>query len=172
MSVLTKNKILEEIKTGRIKIEPFESKAVGPGSIDLRLGNTFRVHKRQEKVLKITNTTDFRQITEVVSVPKGESLLLKPGETVLGVTMEKIILASNLCGWLEGRSRFARVGLGVHVSAGFVQPGTANNPVLEITNLSPTPFALVPGIKICQIVFERCEGRSFYRGKFKDQDKP
>ena len=172
MSVLTKNKILEEIKAGKIKIEPFDKESVGPGSVDLTLGETFRFFKRQNKVYKVTDEADFKEITEVVTLKNGRSLLLKPGETVLGVTKEKLTLPANICGRIEGRSRFARLGLGVHVTAGFIQPGVSNHQVLEITNLSPTPLSLVPGIKICQVVFERCEGESVYKGKFKDQDRP
>lgn len=88
------------------------------------------------------------------------------------MTQEKITLSPDLCGWFEGRSRFARIGLGVHVSAGFIQPGVANYQVLEITNLGPTPVFLVPDVRICQIVIERCEGKAVYKGRFKDQEKP
>lgn len=172
MSVLAKDKILEEIKKGNLKIEPLDIGQVGPGSVDLTLGNQFRVFERQNGVCKITEETDFQKITKETKISEKEPLLLKPGETVLGVTQEKISLSSDLCGWIEGRSRFARIGLGVHVSAGFIQPGTSNYQVLEITNLSPTPLSLIPGIKICQVVIERCEGKGIYKGRFKDQDKP
>lgn len=172
MSILTKDKILEEIKAGTIKIEPLDEKSVGPGSVDLTLGDTFRVFKRQNEVFEVGEEVNFRKITETVTIKKGKPLLLKPGETVLGVTKERVSLPPNICGWIEGRSRFARIGLGVHVTAGFVQPGTSNHQVLEITNLSPTPLSLSPGVKVCQVIFERCEGEGFYRGKFKDQDRP
>lgn len=172
MSVLTKNQILEEIKKGNIKIEPFDESQVGPGSVDLTLGHQFRVFERQDEVVAVNEETDFKKITREVTVRQDNPLLLKPGETVLGVTQEKITLSPDLCGWLEGRSRFARIGLGVHVSAGFLQPGISNYQVLEITNLGPTPLSLTPGVKICQIVIERCEGEAVYKGRFKDQEKP
>lgn len=172
MSVLARDKILEEIKKGSIKLEPFDENQVGPGSVDLTLGSHFRVFERQNGVEKVSEETDFRKITKEIEITKDTPLLLKPGETVLGITQEKITLSPDLCAWIEGRSRFARLGLGVHVSAGFIQPGTSNYQVLEITNLGPTPLSLSPGIKICQVVFERCEGEGVYKGRFRDQEKP
>lgn len=172
MTVLAKNKILEEIKKGRVKIEPFNKNQVGPGSIDLTLGTKFRVFERQDDVCQVTEKTDFKKLTREIEITPDNPLLLKPGETVLGVTQEKITLAPEFCGWFEGRSRFARIGLGVHVSAGFIQPGVSNYQVLEITNLGPTPLLLIPGVKICQIVIERCEGGAIYKGRFKNQDRP
>ena len=172
MSVLAKDKILEEIEKGNLKIKPFDKSQVGPGSIDLTLGKHFRVFERQDEVCQVTEKTDFQKITTEVKISKKNPLLLKPWETVLGVTQEKVSLSSDLCGWIEGRSRFARIGLAVHISAGFIQPGTSNYQVLEITNLGPTPLSLIPGIKICQVVIERCEGEGVYKGRFKDQEKP
>ena len=94
---------------------------------------------------------------------------MKPGEVVLGITQEKVTLASNIAGWLEGRSRFARVGLMVHISSPFMQPGINNREVLEIANLSATPLTIFPGTKICQFVFEYCQGKAAYEGRFKTQ---
>ncbi len=172
MSILTREKILEEIQQGRIKVEPFEKASVGPGSIDLTLGNNFRVFKRRNEVFKVENESDSKDLTEAITIEAGGSLLLKPGETVLGITVEKLTLAPSICGWIEGRTRFARIGLGVHVTAGFIQPGVSNHQVLEVTNLSPITLSLSPGLKICQIVFERCEGESVYQGYVKNQTAP
>ena len=172
MSILTKDKILEEIKKGNLRIKPFNKDQVGPGSIDLTLGKHFRVFERQDGVCQVTEKTDFKKITSKVIISKKHPLLLKPWETVLGVTQEKVTLSPNLCAWIEGRSRFARIGLAVHISAGFVQPGTSNYQVLEMANLGPTPLSLIPGVKICQLVIQRCEGKAVYQGRFKDQDRP
>ncbi|MFA5987026.1 MAG: dCTP deaminase, partial [Candidatus Paceibacterota bacterium] len=70
------------------------------------------------------------------------------------------------------RSRFARVGLGVHVTAGFIQPGSDNYPVLEMTNLGPVPLSIKPGVKVCQFIFQRCDGEAKHDGKFVNQIKP
>jgi len=172
MAILTHDKILEEIQKGNIIIEPFSREQVGPASVDLHLGNIFRILKPQKDAFPVTEEAHTESISEVVEIPDGEFFLLHPRETVLGITKEKVTLPQDLCGWLEGRSRFARIGLGVHITSGFIQPGISNHQVLEIANLSPAPLKLFPNTKICQIVLERCEGKAKYQGDFKDQTKP
>ncbi|NCN03456.1 MAG: dCTP deaminase, partial [Candidatus Pacebacteria bacterium] len=88
---------------------------------------------------------------------------------IIAITKEKITLPGNICGWLEGRSRFARLGLLIHISAGLIQPGVDNHQVLEITNLSPNTLVLYAGERICQLAFQRCEGEAFYKGRFEKQ---
>lgn len=172
MSVLTQNKISEEIKKGNIIIEPFNKNQIGAGSIDLSLGNRIRIFDKTTKTLEILEKADYQKITEEVEISKIKPFILKPNETILAGTKEKLTLSSNLCGWIEGRSRFARMGLGVHVTAGFIQPGTSNHPVLEITNLGPISLILIPEVRICQIIIERCESRAIYKGRFKNQTYP
>jgi dCTP deaminase len=172
MSILTGEVILEEIAKGSIVIDPFDESRVGPGSIDLGLGNKFRVFERQNEVFHVLNDSDVEVVTNPIEISDDESMMLKPGETILGITREKITLASDISGWLEGRSRFARLGLGVHITAGFMNPGISNYQVLEMTNLSPTPLALHPGVLICQMIFERCEGAATYSGRFQNQERP
>ena len=90
-------------------------------------------------------------------------------ETVLGITRERLRLPPNICGWLDGRSRFARVGLMIHVTAGFLSPGIDNRQVLEISSLADRPLRLHAGVSICQVVLQRAEGAAVYRGRFADQ---
>jgi len=168
MGVLTGEEILKEIRLGNIEIDPFEEGMVGPGSIDLRLGNEFRVFKKLRNACVVDDGISMEDLTERLEVK--ESFTLMPGETVLGITLERIKLPSTICGWLEGRSRFARMGLVIHMTAGFVQPGINNRQVLEIGNLAPFPLVLKPGVKICQMVLQRTEGEAFYRGKFMNQN--
>jgi dCTP deaminase len=85
--------------------------------------------------------------------------------------LERIRLAADISARLEGRSRFARLGLLVHVSAGFVSPGVDNRQVLEISNLADRRLKLVAGTRICQLIFERTEGLARYRGRFADQEE-
>lgn len=170
--ILTHDVILDEIKQGAIKIEPFDETKVGPGSVDLRLGNLFRRFIHLNEVYQVTDQANFEDITELVEIAEGDSLLIKPGETVLGITLEKVTLPPTMSGWIEGRSRFARIGLGVHITSGFAQPGVSNQTVLEITNLGPTPLALIPGTHICQFIFERAEGSAQYAGSFQGQHTP
>ena len=94
---------------------------------------------------------------------------MKPGELILGITKEKITLPGYLCGWLNSRSRYARLGLMVHITAPFIQPGVSNKQVLEIYNASPNNLELIPGERLCQLIFERCEGFIKYHGEFRKQ---
>ena len=169
MAVLTREEILKEIRRGTIKIEPFEEDQVGPGSFDLRLGNEFRVFKKLRSALVVDEDISLEDLTERVDVK--DSFTLMPGENVLGITQERIRLPSDICGWLEGRSRFARIGLVIHMTASFVQPGIDNRQVLEIGNLAPFPLVLKPGVRICQMILDRTEGKASYDGSFKSQDR-
>ena len=166
MTVLTKNEILKEIAKGRIKITPFNKKNIGPASIDLTIDNKFRVFKEVDKFL-VNEKSDYKKITQLKKV--RDSFILKPGELALGITKERIKLPSDICGWLSGRSRFARIGLLVHITANFVQPGINNKQVLEIRNVSPTNLIIKPGTRICQIILEKTQGKAEYKGKFKQQ---
>ena len=163
---------MKYIKDGRIRINPFEKDQIGPTSIDLTLGNEFRVFRKVRKVFHVREDMNYEEVTQVISVKDGDYLLLMPGELVHGITKEKVRLPEDLAGWIEGRSRFARIGLMIHVTAGLVQPGCDNKQVLEISNMSPMPIALYPGTRICQIILEQVEGTAKYEGKFKDQTKP
>lgn len=132
----------------------------------------FRVFKKVRKVFHVKEEISYEEITEVVEVRDGDHILLMPGELVHGITRERIRLSENLAGRIEGRSRFARIGLMTHVTAGFVQPGCDNRQVLEISNMSPMPVALYPSTRICQIVLEEVKGEAKYTGRFRDQVTP
>ncbi len=172
MSVLIGKEIGKALKNKKIKIEPLDKSQIGPGSIDLTLGNDFRVFKKRSKIYHVKNDSLFQDITKNVHVKNGDSIVIKPGEMILGITKEKITLADNISGRLEGRSRFARFGLAVHVTAGFMHPGISNHQVLEIVNLGHAPLALYPGTRICQFIFEECDGHAKYQGRFVEQVKP
>lgn len=168
--LLAKDAIIKELEKGTIKVVPtLDASQIRQASIDLRLGKTFRVFKKAKKFIPITEETDYKDYTEEV---ERETFILYPQETVLGVTMEKITLPGDICAWIEGRSRFARLGLLIHISAGLIQPGINNHQVLEITNLGPNALELHAGEKVCQLVFQRMEGKSIYDGRFADQTTP
>jgi len=169
--VLSKTKILEMMKKGELLITPFVKENLGAASIDLRLGNEFLVPKGKCKIAVRENTyfsKEFQNCVKKTKVGK-EGITLKPFQLVLGTTQEKITLSKNLCGTLQGRSRFARLGVMVHISSDFVHPGVDNMQVLEILNVSPFTLTLYPGMKICQILFERMEKGVEYQGSFKKQ---
>jgi len=165
--ILTKKVILEEIKKGRIKIKPFNPKQVGPGSIDLTLDNKFRIFKKDIKKLKISEKSDYKKYTKLI---RADKIILQPGQIALGITKEKIELPEDICGWLQGRSRFARLGLVVHITASFVHPGSVNKQVLEMINLNKFPLEIKAGTKILQLILERTEGKARLKGKFVNQE--
>lgn len=167
MSILTRDEIKKEMEKGRIKIEPFLEDQIGAGSVDLHLGDEFRVYQPTRKVVDVTDDVDYVKLTDWVKMPDG--IMLMPGETVLGITLERVTLPPDICGWLEGRSRFARVGLLVHISASFMQPGISNHQLLEMSNFSPNPLRIMPSTRICQFIFQRTEGEAVYEGRFKNQ---
>lgn len=172
MAVIIGEELRKAIKSGSIKIEPFDESQVGPGSVDLTLGNDFRIFKTNLKAYEIKNDSNFEDVSRVISVADDDTIAINPGEMILGITREKITLPKNIAARLEGRSRFARFGLAVHVTAGFMQPGISNKEVLEIVNFGHTPLMLSPGTKICQLVFEECKGEAQYSGRFSAQERP
>jgi dCTP deaminase len=169
MGVLTREEILREIRQGTIEVEPFAEDQIGPGSIDLHLGNEFRIFKKLRNACVVEDSIGLDDLTDRIEAK--DSFTLMPGETVLGITRERVKFPANICGWLEGRSRFARMGLVIHMTAGFVQPGINNRQVLEIGNLAPFPLVLKPGVRICQLVLQRTEGEASYQGRYMRQDK-
>ncbi len=170
MAVLTRDEIIKKINIGEIIIEPFEKTRVGPASVDLTLGNTFRVFKNVHDLIHLSENVDVDAVSELVTVKDYFTLL--PGQTALGITVEKLTLPPTICGWIQGRSRFARIGLMVHITASFIQPGVSNKQVLEMSNAGPMPLALRPGIAICQIILEETTGKARYEGVFKHQSSP
>jgi len=167
--ILTKGEILKEIGQGGIKIQPLNKQSIGPASVDLTLGNKLRIFRGKSSGLKVIGEdVDYKKITKIIDFSKG--YLLNPGELVLGITKEKITLSESLCGWLNSRSRYARIGLMSHISAPFIAPGVSNKQVLEIFNAGHHAIKLLPNTKICQLVFQQCIGKAKYSGKWRNQE--
>jgi dCTP deaminase len=139
----------------KIVITPFSEEQLGPASVDLTLSGKFWKFKKEYLKRKIDLLeTDFKEATELYA---SDSIELAPGEMCLGLTLEKITLSGDLIGHLEGRSRYARMGLAVHVTSSLVQPGSDNHQVLEIVNMSPFRLVIHKGMRISQVVFEKLE---------------
>ncbi len=168
--ILTHDVILEELRLGRMVIDPFDAAMVGAASVDLHLGDEIRVMDRERDSIDVDDDADYARASSLRVL--NEPYPLAAGETIHGITRERIRLPPNICGWLEGRSRFARLGLMIHVTAGFVAPGIDNRQVLEISNLSGRELRIHPGTRLCQIVLQRTEGEAVYRGRFANQLKP
>ena len=167
MSVLTRDVILRELDSGRVNIDPLETSQVGVASIDLTLGREIREIVNNDAPIPVEDETDYRDHTRVLTL--DEPYRLEPGSTIHGITLEHVTLPPDLCGFLEGRSRFARLGLMIHVTSAFVQPGVSNRQVLEMSNVSSRALEIVAGVRVCQLVLMRTEGEAVYRGRFQDQ---
>jgi dCTP deaminase len=156
--ILSDKDIRQAIADGRVKITtpeagPFEH--IHASSMDFRLGNTFKLYEHSKfAVLDPMNPDSFAGNMRTITVPDGESFIVQPGEFVLGVTQEQITLPDDLVARVEGRSSLGRLGIIIHSTAGFVDPGFSGTITLEISNLNRLPVALYPGMRICQIAFE------------------
>ena len=153
--ILTKNKILEAVRSGEIRIDPFDESALDAASYDMTLHGQIRVFIEGLNEIDLADMAQdahaLMAITRIVNIPADSYYLLKPGELVLGMTVEKLTLAQDIAGTLEGRSRFARMGLMVHVTASFLQPGIRNmRQVFEIFNASRNAIRLRSGIRMAR----------------------
>ena len=167
MSVLTRKIIHQAMKNGRITITPSPSSTdIGPASIDLTMGNEIWVFKRVFKALPVdSEASQERELLEKKTIT--DSYLLLPGETIIAQTKERVKLAQNLCGWLEGRGRFARLGLDIRIAAGFIQPGADRPIFFTISNHSPVALELYPGTKVCQLIVQETVGQARYEGRYR-----
>ena len=119
---------------------------VGPASIDLHLGETLLV--------PVGDPVDLGRIRDATppKVAETDGFVIKPGEFVLGVTAESVKIPKQLAASVDGRSSIGRLGLAVHVTAGFIDPGFSGFITLEIANLSASPITLRAGVAVCQLV--------------------
>jgi dCTP deaminase len=151
-SVLSDGTIRRLVAEGRVVIEPWDETMVQPASVDLRLGPSFRVF-HNHRITAIDLADPPRNLTEHVEVDDDESFVIHPGEFVLGRTQEHVELPDDIVARIEGKSSLGRLGLIVHATAGFVDPGFKGTLTLEITNLTRVPIILWPGKPIAQLSF-------------------
>ena len=144
--------ILESIESGRIEIDPFDASFVQPSSVDLRVDSIFWVFENH-RYPHIDPREPQEDLTKAVTVPVDEAFVLHPGEFVLGSTFERVRLGSDIVARLEGKSSLGRLGLLIHSTAGFVDPGFDGYLTLELSNVANLPIAIYPGMKIGQISF-------------------
>jgi dCTP deaminase len=150
--VLSDRSIRQELKAGRIIIEPFDESCVQPSSVDLHIDRFFRVF-RNHTMPYIDVRQDQEELTELVEIAPEDVFILHPGEFVLGSTLERVALPKDLVARLEGKSSLGRLGLLIHSTAGFVDAGWDGHLTLELSNVANLPITLYPGMKIGQISF-------------------
>ena len=154
MSVLADRDIHAAIERGEIVVRPFDPNDVQPASVDLHLDRKFRVFRNNRYPY-----IDLRQpqpdLTELLEIRDDEPFILHPGEFVLGQTLEWVEIPDDLLAHLDGKSSLGRVGLLIHSTAGYVDPGWKGTLTLELSNVANLPIALYFGMKIGQISFVR-----------------
>jgi len=151
-SVLSDGTIRKLVEDGRIKIEPWDPARIQPASVDLRLGDSFRVFNNH-KVTAIDLREPPENLTEEVIVPEGEAFVIHPGEFCLARTLEWVEIPDDIVARIEGKSSLGRLGLIVHATAGFCDPGWKGTLTLELNNLTRIPIKLWPGLLIAQLSF-------------------
>jgi dCTP deaminase len=151
-SVLSDGTILALVHERRIVIDPWDAELVQPASVDLRLGDSFRVfHNHRASAIDLRDPP--AGLTEEVLVDPGESFVIHPGEFCLGRTLEWVELPDDIVARIEGKSSLGRLGLIVHATAGFCDPGWKGTLTLELNNLTRVPIKLYPGLLIAQLSF-------------------
>jgi dCTP deaminase len=162
--ILTGHEITMMYNIGRIHISSFNEKHVGPNSYDLRLSNLLLIYAQEELDMGKENPTVMLQIPD-------EGRILYPGELYLGSTVEECGSDEFVC-CIEGRSSTARLGISIHLTAGFGDCGFKSRWTLEITVAKP--IRIYPNVRICQAMFYLPQGKisKLYKGKYSKQDGP
>jgi len=165
------------LEAGEIAISPPPDLAtqLGACSLDLRLGNEFRIFERTRNAfIDPRGEIDWDAFTRVVVVADDDPFIMHPQELVLAATIEEITLPAHILGRLEGRSSLGRLGIIVHGTAPLFFPGFTGKAVMELGNIGPMPVALYPGMRICAFTFERLSSPSSrpYQGKYSGQSGP
>jgi dCTP deaminase len=178
MSVLSDRDIRGAIESGEVVIRPYDPADLQPSSVDLHLDRRFRVF-RNNRYPYIDVRKPQPDLTELVTIENDEPFILHPGEFVLGQTLEWTELPVDLVARLEGKSSLGRLGLLIHSTAGYVDPGWKGNLTLELSNVANLPIALYFGMKIGQISFfrmssavERPYGSKELGSKYQGQSEP
>lgn len=156
MGILSDKTIKEYLEEGKIVIDPLkDEQQIQPSSVDMRLGDEFKVFKVIRKpYIDPKDEEDIAEYMESSTVPEGEAFIIHPNEFALATTQEYVKVPDDLVARVEGRSSMGRLGVTMHVTAGYVDPGFEGRITLEISNIGAMPVALYPGQRVCQLVFE------------------
>ncbi|MDD2907370.1 MAG: dCTP deaminase [Candidatus Gracilibacteria bacterium] len=160
--ILADSKIKQRLQSGELEVISLGgyniNEQIGPTSLDFRLGNSFKIYKKSRQTVIDSRTGFDKDHIETITLEDGDKFVLHPGDFVLGVTMEKIKIPYDLVARCEGRSSLGRLGLIIHSTAGFIDPGFEGTITLEMTNINELPIALYVGMRIGQFAFETIDG--------------
>lgn len=150
--ILSDTTLREQLAAGRIVIEPFDEGCVQPSSIDVKISGLFRVF-RNHTARVIDVKEDMSTLTEMVEIDDDGVFMLHPGEFVLGSTLERVAVPDDMVARIDGKSSLGRLGLIIHSTAGFIDPGFDGHITLELTNIATLPITLYPNMKVGQVSF-------------------
>jgi dCTP deaminase len=152
--ILSDRDIRAAVASGNIGIEPFDDESVQPSSIDVRVDRYFRTfHNIRYPYIDVKK--EMEDLTELIEVEEQGVFILHPGEFVLGSTLEEVRLPNDVVASLEGKSSLGRLGLLIHSTAAWVDPGFKGHLTLELSNVATLPITIYPGMKIGQVSFAR-----------------
>ncbi len=178
MTVLSDRTIKEELAAGRLVIDPLDKNDIQPASVDLHLDRVFRIFRVTRRPY-VDVREPMEDLTELVSIEDDEPFIIQPGSFVLGSTLESVTLPDDIVARVDGKSSLGRLGLLVHATAGYVDPGWMGKLTLELSNQSQMPIALYYGMKVSQISFlrlstpvERPYGSEGLASKYQGQTGP
>lgn len=155
--ILSDRDIKTYIDSKKIEITPKPNleKQLGSASLDLRLGNEFKVFEHSKKPFIDTRDPEtFHKSTRLIELKDDEPFVFHPKEFVLGITLEEVFLSDSVAARIDGRSSLGRLGIVIHSTAGHIDPGFRGKIVLEMENIGMIPVLLYPKTRICQLVFQ------------------
>lgn len=156
--ILSDRDIKKALAEGRIKVRPKPNlnEQLGSSSLDLRLGNSFRVFKhRKRPFIDPLDPETTKDMTEEIIISRKEPYVIQPGEFVLASLVEWVELPDDLSARIDGRSSLGRLGLVIHSTAGHMDAGFKGVLTMELSNIGMMPILLYPNMRICQLVFEQ-----------------
>jgi dCTP deaminase len=176
--VLSDRTIREEMAKGRIVIRPLGEGCIQPASVDLHLDRNILIFRNNRvPYIDVRKTND--RLTDMVTMANDDPFMLHPGEFVLGSTLEHVEVPADLVARLEGKSSLGRIGLLIHSTAGYVDPGWKGHLTLELSNVSSLPITLYHRMKIGQISYlrlttpaDRLYGSAELGSKYQGQQDP
>ena len=159
--ILADSEIKRRIQNNEIKVTTEDSydilSQIWPASLDFRLGHTFKYYRRKNQVvIDVRKWVEDKYVWDAY-LEKDESFILHPGDFILGSTLETFTIPEDLVARCEWRSSLGRLGIVIHSTAGFIDPGFSWTITLEMTNINEVPVAIYPWMRIGQLAFETLE---------------
>ena len=156
--ILSDSEIKRRIESGEIEMTTFGDfdvmKQIWPASLDFRLWNTFKIYRKSRQTVIDSRVWVLPDHVETLTIENWEQFVIHPGDFVLGVTLEKIKVPYDLVARCEGRSSIGRLGIIIHSTAWFVDPGFEGTITLEMTNINEVAVVLYAGMRIGQYAFQ------------------